>query len=417
MTEADCDILTTVRAQFRGALPDRVGVAVSGGGDSVALLHVLQRLMQDSDSRLFAATVDHGLRPESVQEARQVADLCERLGVEHSILRWRGWEQQGNLQDQARRARYQLLTDWAKSQNIPLLALGHTADDQAETLLMRMARASGVTGLSAMPVKRTVAGVSLFRPMLEISRDMLRAYLRHHDLTWIDDPSNEDERFERVRIRKAMEVLRPVGLTPLALSQVASNLGKAREALDWYTFLAARDLADVVAGAVVLDNRQFRALPLEISRRLLVRAMTWVSDADYPPRRTGVSDALNAIRTGQSLTLHGCRVIVRRDKCWICREFQAVRDHETSVAETWDGRWVLHGGDAKAVTVRALGEAGLKQCKSWRDEGLPREILVVTPALWKGDDLLAAPLAGAANGWEAHLAAGHEEFFASILSH
>ena len=417
MTVPDADILSAVRAQFKGVLPEQLGVALSGGGDSTALLHILHQCLKPEGTVISAATVNHGLREGAEAEARQAAVLCESLGIEHTLLYWRGWDLQGNLQDQARRARYRLLTDWAKSKGISILALGHTADDQAETVLMRMARASGVTGLSGMPVQRTVDGVTVFRPLLGLSRKMLRHYLCQHDLAWSEDPSNDDLRFERVRIRKAMEVLEPLGLTAMSISQVAENVSKAREALDWYTFLAARDMTIVTAGSLMLDMRKFRTLPVETARRLLVRTMNWISGADYPPRRTAVSDALEAIRGGQSLTLHGCRVISRGNHSWICRELQAVRDLATPAGTKWDGRWHLHGGDITGCEIRALGELGLRECKEWRETGLPREVLMVSPSLWKGDELVAAPLAGWANGWDAQLDGGHEEFFASLLSH
>ena len=417
MTCPDADILSAVRAQFFGALPDRLGVALSGGGDSTALLHLLHRCLKDEPTQLFAATVNHGLRNGAEAEARQAAILCESLGIEHSLLYWRGWDMQGNLQNQARRARYTLLTDWAKSKQIAMLALGHTADDQAETILMRMARASGVTGLSGMPVRRTVEGVTVFRPLLQISRKMLRHYLDQHSIPWSEDPSNDDPRFERVRVRQAMELLEPLGLTPLTLSQVAENVSKAREALDWYTFLAARDIAMVTAGSVMIDLRKFRTLPVEIARRLLVRSMNWISSAEYPPRRNAVSDALDAIRSGKSLTLHGCRVICKASHGWICREHQAVRNLATPAGARWDTRWRVHGGDVTGLQTRALGEQGLRNCTEWRETGLPREVLMVSPALWRGEELVAAPLAGYDNGWEADLEGGHEEFFASLLSH
>ena len=417
MTVPDADILSAVRAQFHGALPERVGVALSGGGDSTALLHILHRVLQDEKTVLCAATVNHGLREGAAAEARQAAQLCKTLGIEHTLLRWRGWDRQGNLQAEARKARYRLLTDWARSAGVSVLALGHTADDQAETLLMRMARVSGVTGLSGMPVRRTQEGVNLFRPLLQINRQMLRLYLEQHGIPWSEDPSNEDTRFERVRVRQAMKTLEPLGLTPTALAQVAENVSKAREALDWYTFLAAREMVVVTAGSVMLDMRRFRTLPVEIARRLLVQAMSWISGSEYPPRRSAVSDALEAIRGGKSLTLHGCRVICKPAHVWICREYQAVRYHAVPAGSVWDNRWLVHGGDVVDLEVHALGETGLRTCPDWRDTGLPREVLVVSPALWREEELVAAPLAGLCNGWLADLETGHEEFFASLLSH
>ncbi|MGR3677522.1 MAG: tRNA lysidine(34) synthetase TilS [Paracoccaceae bacterium] len=414
----DADLHSAARSQFRGELPSRLGVAVSGGGDSVALLHILLTSLKDEPVEIFAATVDHGLRPESHREAKQVATLCDQLGIEHTTLRWQNWDGQGNLQDQARRARYQLLTDWAKTCGIPVLALGHTADDQAETVLMRLARASGVSGLAAMPVRRTENGVMLFRPLLGVTRAELRSYLKRRGQSWVDDPSNDDTGYERIRMRQAFDVLEPLGLSVPVLARVADNMSRAREALDWYTFLAARELVEIRGGAVTFDIRCFRTHPNEISRRLLIRALSWVGATGYAPRQQPVEEALEAIRNARSYTLNGCRIVCRGGRAWICRELQAVREKVERPGLLWDQRWILHGGRADCKeTVGVLGQEGLLQCPNWRDQGLPREVLLATPALWRGDTLVSAPLAGYGNGWTAELEIGDEEFFASLLSH
>lgn len=417
MTQAAADILNIVRAQFHAGLPARLGIAVSGGGDSVALMHILAQCFESEQVRLFAATVDHGLRPESADEARQAGALAKSLGIPHDILKWQDRDRTGNLQDQARRARYRLLGDWAKSRSVAVVALGHTADDQAETVLMRLIRSAGVTGLSAMPVRRTLHGITIFRPLLGIRREELRSYLTQNDIGWAEDPSNNDLRYDRIKVRRALEVLEPLGLTARTLANVAQNMSQAREALDWYSFLAARDIATIVGGDVVLDLNRFRALPDEISRRLFGRALLWISSAEYPPRRGALAEALTAVRLGKSSTLSGCRVLRQGQKIWICREFNAVRRVHAACGQVWDGRWRVFGGDAVGCELRPLGQRGLMLNPHWRDTGCPNAALAATPAVWRGDDLVAAPLAGMANGWTAELVGGSEEFFASLLSH
>jgi tRNA(Ile)-lysidine synthase len=333
------------------------------------------------------------------------------------VLHWENRSQEGNLQAQARAARYDLLCSWARRHGIPVLALGHTADDQAETVLMRMARASGVTGLSGMAERRTRDGVTLLRPLLDVTRSELRRYLEARGIDWAEDPSNEDTRFERVRVRQALEQLAPLGLTPGVIAKVARNMGKAREALDWYVFLAARDLVHVQAGAVVLCQRKFRTLPGEISHRLLVRAFQWISGAAYPPRRVPMEKAVLAARNGSSVTLAGCRLVSTAKQVWICREYNAVKGETALPGQRWDGRWKIFGGDAKGCEVRALGRQGLAQCPDWRAAGVPGAVLEATPAVWHGARLAAAPAAGLAKGWSAETAGSEEEFFASLLSH
>ena len=417
MTAEGSDILARVRAQFHNAPPTMLGIAVSGGGDSTALMHILSRCFEHDKVELCAATVDHGLRPESAAEAARVGAQAAELGISHDILSWRDWDGTGNLQDQARRARYSLLADWAKSKSIAVIALGHTGDDQAETVLMRLARSSGVSGLAAMPVRRTVHGITIFRPLLEVSRAALREYLRLNGMDWQEDPSNEDLQFDRVKARHALKLLAPLGVTVEALANVARNMTQAREALDWYAFLAARDMVTIVGGDIVVDLHKFRALPDEISRRLFQQALRWISGTEYPARRAALSAALDAVRYGKPATLSGCRVLCKDRHIWIFREFNAVRRAHGSCDQIWDGRWHLYGGDATGCELRPLGQRGLMLNPKWREVGSPNAALAASPSVWRGDDLVAAPLAGLANGWTAELVGGGEDFYASLLSH
>lgn len=420
VTRSDAEIVTAVRDSFFAAPPAQLGIALSGGGDSLALLHILTRTFEPGQVALFAATVDHRLRDGSRAEAEQAAAQAAALGVPHDILTWEpGWDGTGNLQDRAREARYRLLTDWARGRNIAVLALGHTADDQAETVLMRLARASGVTGLSAMRARRVKDGLCLMRPLLELSRAELRAYLTRVGLTWIEDPSNDDLRFDRVRVRRALGVLDEIGITPRALSAVARNMDQAREALDWYSFLAARDHLRVEAGDVLVDLRGFRTLPDEIARRLVLRALAWIGGGPHPPRRSAAVALVDAMRRGQAGTLAGCRVLCTPQGLRICREYNAVRRHHRPAGDLWDGRWRLHSetDDGAGAELRPLGRRGLMACPDWRETARPNASLVASPSVWRGDDLVAAPLAGWPQGWQATLDGGVDAFFASFLSH
>lgn len=417
MKDTDTDILAQVRNAFGSAPPARLGVAVSGGGDSIALLHILSRCFEPGRVALFAVTVDHGLRPEAAQEALSVQTFSTSLLVPHTTLRWQTPDPSGNLQERAREARYRLISTWAKTQDIAVLAVGHTADDQAETVLMRLARSSGVDGLAAMPLNRTLFGMTLIRPLLGLTRQELRDYLNAHGIDWVEDPSNQDTSFERVRIREALTHLAPLGLTPQALSDVARNMTRAREALDWYSFLAARDIAVVDGGDVLFDLRQFRALPEEIARRLLVRSVSWIGGSVHGPRRVPLGLALESIRSGRSSTLGGCNVLRHDKHVWISREHNAVQSLRCGVDEVWDGRWQMIGPVRDGLEVRALGRDGLNECTDWRSTGRPLASLIASPAVWQDDQLISAPLAGKEAGWRAQLIAGDEEFFATLISH
>lgn len=171
-------LLAAIADQFTPRPPKRVGVAVSGGGDSVALLCLIADFARDQDIEVHAVSIDHGLREAAADEVRAVTELCGRLGVPHHVEYWRTWEGKGNLMAEARRARYALLADWGAANGVDTIAIGHTADDQAETLMMRLARGSGVDGLSAMAPRRISDGITWLRPLLNIQRRELRYYLR-----------------------------------------------------------------------------------------------------------------------------------------------------------------------------------------------------------------------------------------------
>lgn len=406
---------------FLPSPPDKIGVAVSGGGDSMALLHLMHGLCTLHGTKLRAVTINHGLRAEAAQEADHVGQACAKLGVLHDTLLWDDWDGRGNLQSVARTARYERMAAWAESHGLNTIALGHTADDQAETVLMRLARRSGVNGLSGIPERALREGVTWVRPLLRATREELRTYLRLQNISWIEDPSNEDLTFDRIKARKALGLLGELGIDVAGLSVVAEQMTEARIALDWQTFLAAKEIAQVDAGAVILDERKLRLLPDEIQRRLLVRAVNWISGASYPARRAAVANLKRALRQGQGGTADGVHARRVGRYVWIFRELRAVQELETAPTDLWDDRWRLVAPDPSVtcgeMTVRALGDEGLQQCPDWRDSGRPHAVLLSTPAIWKGDRVVAAPLAGMGQTWHADIEGGEESFFAALLTH
>jgi tRNA(Ile)-lysidine synthase len=405
-------LVERLRAHFERPTPARIGVAVSGGSDSLALLFAARAW---GEVAIEAVTVDHRLRPEAEEEARHVAELCAGLGVPHTVLRWEGWDGKGNLQDQARQNRYSLIATWAGERRLPLVALGHTMDDQAETFLMRLARESGVEGLAAMRPVFERAGMRFDRPFLTERRKDLRAYLTGLGVRWIDDPSNEDESFDRVKARRAMAALEPLGLGAEGLSRVALNLRDANDALGQAAMEFARTKAKSAGGDLIFDRTALRRQPTEIMRRLLGHALMFVSAADYPPRRAPLDALLAQVETGGNGTLHGCRIMVSDMTVRITREHAAVARLCGPTDKPWDRRWHLAGPHAPDLEVRALGEK-VVNCPDWRVTGLPRATLLASPAIWRGADLVAAPVAGLARGWTA-TAPGERDFAASLISH
>ena len=390
--------------------PERIGVAVSGGSDSLALLHILQEWGQVD---LVAATVDHGLRPEAAGEARHVEQICADLGIPHETLNWRGWDGKGNLQAQARQNRFSLLADWAHAKVCDTVVLGHTMDDQAETFLMRLSRASGIDALAGMESRIWRFDQRFDRPLLRVRRRELQDYLTEMGVNWIDDPSNDDDRFDRVKARKAVAQLEDMGLSPEDITHSMVHLSlSAMELRD-----RAREIADKIckepAGDLVIDRAAFRRLNPEMQHRIFSKALMFISSEPYPPRRDAMFDAESAVISGKNHTLHGCFIMVSDMTVRITREFKAVERVSSASDATWDSRWQFDGPHSDTFEVRALGEA--VKDTPWRETGLPRQSLLASPAVWQGDTLIAAPVAGLANGWTAK-ATGRGKFADFLLS-
>ncbi|MEM9975384.1 MAG: tRNA lysidine(34) synthetase TilS [Pseudomonadota bacterium] len=405
-------LIATIERHFGANPPDPIGVAVSGGSDSLALLHLL---VDWGRTKIAAVTVDHRLRPEAADEAAFVAERCSAIGVPHSIVSWDGWDGKGNLQAEARRTRYSLLADWARAAGVGAVALGHTMDYQAETFLMRLSRRAGVDGLARMQDVFERHRQRFDRPLLGISRATLQAYLQARDISWVSDPSNEDDRFERVRAREALAYLAPLGIDAAALFDVSVNLEDASRALAHAACGFAERKVSAVAGDLVIDRTALRQLPHETRRRLLTAALCWVGSAEYPPRRDALETIDAAVGAGDSTTLHGCRILTSAMTVRITREHAAVSALALPTTALWDGRWQLEGPHRDGLEARALGEA-LNACGNWRDTGLPRATLLASPGVWDGETLVAAPVAGHNEGWVAKTG-GMAEFAAFLISH
>jgi tRNA(Ile)-lysidine synthase len=252
-------------------------MAVSGGPDSVALM-VLAARWRDAikrGPRLIAVTVDHGLRRASAAEARDVSALAKRLGIDHHTLRWRGAKPKTGLPAAARAARYQLMMKLARIQGATHLLTAHTRDDQAETVLMRLSRGSGVAGLAAMARQSERDGLVLARPFLDVPKSRLIATLAKAKIPFALDPTNHDIAFTRPRLRALMPELAKEGCDARNLVRFASRLARANQALEAVADAAARALVrlDPHSSRFELDAELFFTIPDEIRLRVLTRAI------------------------------------------------------------------------------------------------------------------------------------------------
>lgn len=432
LTVEDFDrLMGSTFVQFPWAL------AVSGGSDSIALMILSAAWARAYDRpQPIVLTVDHGLRAAAAEEAQQVTEWATAHGLRSQILRWTNSKSERNVQSTAREARFRLLGCYCLDHKIRSLALAHTQDDQAETVLLRLARGSGVDGLSSMRAVGTLpltdpqfAAIRLLRPLLSITRGTLRATLEIAGQQWLEDPSNEDPRFARVRMRKAIALLSKEAINPARLAKTAALMDRARLALDHGALaLRQRIVRFDNSGYAELNAAPLLDAPTELGLRVLADVLQNVGGSAYRPRLSRLERLYNALCQdvgsnadvmSRGVTLAGCRIVKTPSTgiYFIVREMAGLRARVREQAGSmglrfggrvfWDNRFevTLAGPQESApdwhAEVRPLGRSGLAQAKVIEKETgtvvtglLPAPVLPTLPALWVGDRLVAAPHLG-----------------------
>jgi tRNA(Ile)-lysidine synthase len=339
-----------------------LAVAVSGGADSMALVLLAARWAAAQGGHVTALTVDHKLRAAAAEEARQVARWLAPRAIAHAILAREAAADGRNIQAAARAARYRLLEGWCAEAGVLHLLLAHHREDQAETLLLRLARGSGLDGLAGMAAVVERPACRLLRPLLTLPRARLCATLEAAGQAFIDDPSNEDMAYARVRLRRMAPLLAEAGLGPERLAAAAGRLAGARSAVERAVAgLLARSALVHPAGFVALDRGALLAAPREVGLRALAAVVTAVGGALYPPRleRLERLHAALAAGLGGGRTLGGCRILERRGRTLICREPAAVAAPAAAPLSATPGRsrWCL----IWAMSGRASMPAGCRR--------------------------------------------------------
>lgn len=383
----------------------RIAVACSGGADSLALALLAAEWAKSRGGEAVALTVDHGLRRESAAEARRVGDWLASHGITHHVLMWSGEKPDADLQAVARAARYRLLDQWCRAEGVLHLLLAHHREDQAETLLLRLARGSGVDGLAAMAAIQETPHLRLLRPFLDVPRDRLRATLAGMGQPWMEDPSNRNPVFARVRMRDLAPALAAEGLSTERLAATARRMGRARAALDEAAAaVAARWVRVEPGGWAVAAAEAFRDSPEEIALRLLSRLVMAMGGGTYPPRLERTEALCTALRAGLggARTLGGCRVTPLADSLLFSREAARMAPPvplEPGNTITWDGRFHAQVAEEApaGLVLGALGSGGWRMVRD-RVGGclpaVPAAVRPTLPAVYGADGISAVPHLG-----------------------
>ncbi len=407
------DIIGVSAAEFAAAvtelfpentLPEKIAIGVSGGADSMALTLLLADYAKETGRQLTALTVNHNLRAAAKDEAAQTAHILKKRGIPCHILDWQPTTQKTAIQKRARDARYRLMTEYCRENNIPVLFLAHHAGDQAETFWMRLQAGSGIDGLACMEKLRREpeSGILIARPLLNFEKDDLKAVCTDHGTGWIEDPSNTAPQYLRSRIRKT---LAQMPSEKIKILQTVALFGRLREKLRRETAAATLDCAIFYPEAyAALHRNVWRGYPAEIRRRILQNIVRDLAGKPYPPRTRTVDNALENLENIPDhgvFTFGGCIFERQGDTVFICREAAATRPESVTKTAFLFGRCFrieLPFLPEKPLFCNVLGTRGLSflpaaQRKNFakKYKSLPRFARQALPVLESADGIAAVP--------------------------
>ena len=306
--------------------PHKIAAGVSGGADSLALVLKLFEWGKSHNCQIVALSVDHGLRPESRDEALYVGKLMQKLGIEHHILTWEGDKPSTGIEEAAREARYRLVLSWCLENNVKFYATGHHMRDQAETFWLRLIRGSGVFGLSGIAPVSQMKGVTIIRPLLEYSPEELKDYLKAHNIAWVEDPSNQNEDFLRVKIRKFLPTLeKELGLSVKRVADTCAVLRQTKSFMDdVLAHLWENDVCSFDNVGTKIFYYQFLSLHDEIKFYLLSQMIKYAGGLGYAPEADEVLRLVDMLKHSDfsGATLGGCEIFLAQNSLWVVREIK-----------------------------------------------------------------------------------------------
>jgi tRNA(Ile)-lysidine synthase len=374
-------------------MPKKIAAAVSGGPDSMLMCYMAQNFCRDNNIELHVVIVDHMLRDESSTEAKKVSDFLKGQGIIVHILRWEGDKPSSNIQAIARKERYKIISSYCKDNGIYHLITGHHADDQAETVFMRIMRGSGIDGVSGIKEDSCIEGISVIRPMLSIYRDQIVSAIKEMGWHYVEDPSNKNEKFSRVKVRNFLSQPQWEFMKS-KLVLLGKNAGRSRRYLDQQTNLFLKESwMCCSAGTYSISIDVLLEIHEEIALRSLCRVLMHVGGSHVPTRLAQLERIYTDLRlnTWKDRTLFGCLIRIRKGNLIVIREWEDIPSFTPLPAGAevlWDGRFIIKSNVDGYVKKLSIDDIKICLGDKASRSLLPYEVVKTLPFIFSVDDVI-----------------------------
>ena len=388
-------------------IDSKIAIAVSGGVDSMVLMNLAKESDFLNDKNVFILVVDHGLRAESKQEAKFVKNEAKKLGFPTRILKWKGSKPNKRIQEEARNKRYSLLINFCRENNINNLYLAHHLDDQIETFLFRMFRGSGLQGLTSFSSSYERNGLTLIRPLIDTPKSELISYARRKKINWVEDPSNKNQKYDRVKLRKVLPLIYKEGFDKKVFLKSVKKLRLANQALDQITKEFVLQYVIINKNiSVFIKQELFLTAPEDVQLRVLQNTIRIFSgERYYSPNYLKILNLMNWARNDNDIsakTLGGTIFRKRKGGLILYKEVKKLNEIKPiklskSKYRAWDNRFLIKINKSVKGEISYLGNEGVKILKSKKIlgkkgfNGIPLTALYSIPAMWDGKRLISAP--------------------------
>ena len=388
-------------------IDSKIAIAVSGGVDSMVLMNLVKESEFLNDKNVFILIVDHDLRTESKQEAKFVKIEAKKLGFETRILKWEGPKPNKRIQEEARNKRYNLMINFCRENDINNLYLAHHLDDQIETFLFRMFRGSGLQGLTSFSRSYERNGLTLIRPLIDTPKSELINYAKRNKINWVEDPSNENQKYDRVKLRKVLPLLYKEGFDKKVFLKSIKKLRLANQALDQITKEFVLKYVTINKNISIFINQElFLTAPEDVQLRVLQNTIRIFSgEKYYSPNYSKITNLMNWARKDNDIaakTLGGTIFRKRKGGIILYKEVKKLNDIKPiklskSKYKAWDNRFLIKINKPVKGEISYLGNEGVKILKSKKIlgkkgfNGIPLTALYSIPAMWDGKRLISAP--------------------------